>query len=358
MKKLLLIVALIAVPAFSSANDSLYGGLMGSAVINDPSRSLDEGFGAHALLGWKLNPQLALEPNLFWHNSDNESGTADVTTYGLGLDVNVLGNGVPFYLAGIGARKEDLPGSEEELLYVNLGVGMTVPELSQGRARLRAEARWIVVYDDQTVPLDRVHNDFRINVGLMFGGAAAPVDGDADKDGVKDSRDQCPNSTAGAAVDARGCEAAAVVAEKDSDGDGVVDSSDECPGTAKGLTVDGRGCVALESFVLKGVSFDTGSANLKTGAKNILDSAVSALKKVPVGIPMEIGGHTDSVGNAESNKKLSQARAESVRTYLISKGINGDVLTAKGYGSESPVDDNKTAAGRANNRRVEFKVGK
>lgn len=358
MKKLLIAASLAVVPMLASADDHFYGALMGSVVINDPSRRLDEGFGAHALMGWKLNPQIALEPNLFWHNSDAETGPVDVTTYGLGLDVNVMGNGAPFYLAGLGARKEDFPGFEEELLFVNLGIGMSVPQLSQGLGRLRAEARWIAVFDDQTVPGLRIHNDFRINVGLMFGGTTiAAVDGDVDQDGVTDSRDQCPNSAAGAKVDGRGCEAKAAVAAKDTDGDGVVDAADECPGTAKGLSVDGRGCVKLEEFVLKGVSFASGSANLRDGAKGILDNAVAALNKAPVAVAVEIGGHTDSVGNAANNQKLSQARAESVRAYLISKGIKGDTLTAKGYGSDKPVDDNKTAAGRANNRRVEFKIG-
>ena len=358
MKKLLIAASLAVAPMLVSADDHFYGALMGSVVINDPSRGLDEGFGAHALMGWKLNPKVALEPNLFWHSSDFEVGTGDVNTYGFGLDVNVLGNGLPFYLVGVGGRKEDFPGFEEELIFVNAGIGMTVPQLSQGNTRLRAEARWIGVFDDQTVPGDRFHNDFRINVGLMFGGAtSAAVDGDADQDGVTDSRDQCPNSAAGAKVDGRGCEAKAAVAAKDTDGDGVVDAADECPGTAKGFSVDGRGCVKLEEFVLKGVSFASGSANLKDGAKGILDNAVAALNKAPVAVAVEIGGHTDSVGNAANNQKLSQARAESVRAYLISKGIKADTLTAKGYGSDKPVDDNKTAAGRANNRRVEFKIG-
>lgn len=363
MRKLFITAALLAAPALSTADDSTYGALMGSAVINDPSRILDEGVGAHALFGWKLNDKVALEPNAFFHNSDVDlpiPGSPDVETYGIGLDVNILNNGLPFVLAGIGGRVDDGPGpGQEELLYVNAGVGMTVPQLSQGRARLRAEARWIGVFDDQTVPGDRFHNDFRINIGFMFGGSGtvAMVDGDADGDGVTDSRDQCPNSTVGAKVDARGCEAKAVVAEKDTDGDGVVDSSDECPGTAKGLTVDGRGCVALESFVLKGVSFASGSDVLQPGAKTILDSAVSALKKVPAGDTVEIGGHTDSMGNPANNQKLSQKRAESVRAYLISKGISAESLTAKGYGADQPVADNKTAKGRADNRRVEFKVG-
>ena len=71
-------------------------------------------------------------------------------------------------------------------------------------------------------------------------------------------------------------------------------------------------------------------------------------------ISLEIGGHTDNKGAAEYNKKLSGARADSVRTYLIEHGISGSRLTARGYGMEVPIDTNGTDAGRANTRRVEF----
>ena len=71
---------------------------------------------------------------------------------------------------------------------------------------------------------------------------------------------------------------------------------------------------------------------------------------------MEIQGHTDNIGSAAYNKDLSQRRAESVRTYLIGKGVAEGRLTAHGYGLEQPVADNKTEKGRAKNRRVEFRL--
>ena len=71
---------------------------------------------------------------------------------------------------------------------------------------------------------------------------------------------------------------------------------------------------------------------------------------------IEIEGHTDSVGPDDRNQKLSQDRSQSVVNYLISKGISGDRLKAKGFGESKPIDTNDTDAGRANNRRVEFTV--
>jgi outer membrane protein OmpA-like peptidoglycan-associated protein len=73
-------------------------------------------------------------------------------------------------------------------------------------------------------------------------------------------------------------------------------------------------------------------------------------------IKVSIEGHTDSTGKAETNQKLSEKRAGSVKTYLVSKGISADRLVTSGHGSEMPIEDNKTAAGRAKNRRVEFKL--
>jgi OOP family OmpA-OmpF porin len=87
----------------------------------------------------------------------------------------------------------------------------------------------------------------------------------------------------------------------------------------------------------------------------LLNEVAQALKDNPT-IKVEIQGHTDSVGNDNFNLKLSQKRAESVRTYLIKQGIASDRMTAKGYGENVPIADNRTGDGRAQNRRVEFVI--
>jgi outer membrane protein OmpA-like peptidoglycan-associated protein len=73
-------------------------------------------------------------------------------------------------------------------------------------------------------------------------------------------------------------------------------------------------------------------------------------------IKVTIEGHTDNTGRAETNQKLSESRAASVKKYLVSKGISADRLTTGGFGADRPIEDNKTAAGKAKNRRVEFKL--
>lgn len=110
-----------------------------------------------------------------------------------------------------------------------------------------------------------------------------------------------------------------------------------------------------KSFVLEDCNFETGKADLLPEAFPVLDELVSYLVRKE-DERIEIQGHTDNVGTAKSNQVLSEARANTVRNYLIAKGIDLNRLTAKGYGFTVPVADNKTAEGRAQNRRTEVKI--
>lgn len=166
---------------------------------------------------------------------------------------------------------------------------------------------------------------------------------DSDGDGVVDPNDKCPDTPAGAAVDANGC-------ELDSDGDGVVDRLDKCPGTPAGVKVDANGC-EIEEIVLRGVTFDTNEATLKQSSVAILDGIAQLLAKRP-DAKVEIRGHTDSVGRDAYNQKLSERRAQSVVDYLVSKGIPAANLSARGLGETQPIAPNDTPEGREQNRRV------
>jgi outer membrane protein OmpA-like peptidoglycan-associated protein len=180
--------------------------------------------------------------------------------------------------------------------------------------------------------------------------------GDADRDGVYDGLDQCPDTPRGAKVDSRGC-------PMDSDHDGVYDGLDDCPDTPRGKKVDERGCPEPEkpaamfegkkSLVLEGVNFETNSAKLTSDSLTVLDRVAESLNASP-DVKVEIAGHTDSVGGDSHNMSLSKARAESVRDYLVKKGVAASRLKARGYGETRPIADNGTAAGRARNRRVEL----
>ncbi len=110
-----------------------------------------------------------------------------------------------------------------------------------------------------------------------------------------------------------------------------------------------------KSFVLEDCNFETGKAELLPEAFPVLDELVSYLVRKD-DERIEIQGHTDNVGTAKSNQVLSENRANTVRNYLITKGIDPNRLTAKGYGFTVPVADNKTAEGRAQNRRTEVKI--
>ncbi|MBT8108445.1 MAG: OmpA family protein, partial [Gammaproteobacteria bacterium] len=171
---------------------------------------------------------------------------------------------------------------------------------------------------------------------------------DSDGDGVSDDMDECPGTPAGEPVDEKGC-------ELDDDGDGVVNRLDECPGTPEGTPVDKRGCEIKGDYVLEGVNFESNSDRLRPGATGILDGVVETLLKYPE-IAFEVQGHTDSDGSAEYNESLSSRRAQTVHDYLASKGVEVSRMTVRGYGESQPIADNSTTEGKAQNRRVVLSV--
>ena len=109
----------------------------------------------------------------------------------------------------------------------------------------------------------------------------------------------------------------------------------------------------LQKIELKGITFASSSAKLTGDSNTILDEAARVLSENPA-VSVEIGGHTDNLGDATSNRALSQQRADTVKAYLANKGIAADRMTTKGYGPDQPITSNATAAGRAQNRRIEF----
>ncbi len=185
--------------------------------------------------------------------------------------------------------------------------------------------------------------------------AGAPVDSKgcplySDGDGVPDYLDKCPGTPSGVKVDPDGC-------PLDSDGDGVPDYLDKCPGTPKGAIVDADGCSAQGETlaIVTNVNFDFDSAKIRGDSAQKLDRVVRILNDTLV-VRVRIEGYTDSTGPEKYNLGLSFRRANSVRDYLISKGINNNRLSVVGFGEQNPLVTNKSRAGRAVNRRVEFKV--
>ena len=170
---------------------------------------------------------------------------------------------------------------------------------------------------------------------------------DKDGDGIQDSKDKCPDTYGVAKYD--GCPI------PDKDNDGLADDEDRCPEVAG--PVANFGCPRLEemNFNAKQVTFVTGSSKLTKQATKELDELVEIMNKYPK-LGINVDGHTDNTGRVDKNLALSQARADEVKNYLVGKGIDAARLTATGYGSDKNIADNKTASGRAQNRRVEFSV--
>jgi len=177
---------------------------------------------------------------------------------------------------------------------------------------------------------------------------------DTDGDGVQDKNDKCP--TEKGPKENGGCP------WPDRDGDGVLDKDDRCP-DVKG-TVANNGCPEITQEQItklnayaKTILFNSGKSTFKQETFAVLQSITAILKEYPSS-KFSIEGHTDSDGKDAMNQKLSEDRAGAVKNYLIENGIASDRLTSSGFGESKPIDTNKTAKGKANNRRVEVKLVK
>ncbi|MFD2863327.1 OmpA family protein [Mucilaginibacter antarcticus] len=161
----------------------------------------------------------------------------------------------------------------------------------------------------------------------------------------------------------------------DDDMDGVANKFDKCAGTPTGTVVDGAGCpikapapqqIIREKVIvteadrqvvgeaIKNLEFETGKATIKERSYATLDRVAALL--VEKNFSLKLAGHTDNTGSMSLNLRLSKDRAESVKSYLVQKGANASTIEATGYGPNQPIATNKTAAGRQQNRRVEFSL--
>lgn len=125
--------------------------------------------------------------------------------------------------------------------------------------------------------------------------------------------------------------------------------------TDSGVQVKRVGENELQLIMAKGIGFDTAGYQLSRSIYSSLDGVAKVLNEYPKS-SLVISGHTDSVGSAESNFTLSEQRAESVRDYLVQKGIKSGRILTKGVGERRPIATNSTAVGRAENRRVEITI--
>lgn len=179
---------------------------------------------------------------------------------------------------------------------------------------------------------------------------------DRDGDGVEDGKDACPDQAGPA--ERGGCPI------PDTDEDGVPDHLDNCPKVAG--PASNQGCpetrkqlvVITESQleIKEKVFFATGRSTVLPRSYELLNQVAEVIQQHPDKCPVLVEGHTDSRGGAELNRRLSLARAEAVRTYLIKQKVDPNCLEARGHGPDQPISSNETAEGREANRRVEFRI--
>ncbi len=401
----------LALPVMAQGDTPrLYGALMGHAVLTDDQRpDLDDAGGVTGALGWTLSragsgQKLDLELGGFSSYIDHESNAVNDYFHGIGLDLRwrPLGDNPvsPYLIGGAGVTYEDTQFLDRSYPVVNLGLGLRV-DTPFRNVRLRAESRAYGVFNDRIgafnnppTPDEDFFVDARIALGVEVGfstvdavtdldgdgvvdprdrcpatpatvkvdGQGCPLPVDSDGDGVPDERDACPDTARGVAVLSTGCPPplpeptpTPVPVNPDLDGDGVLNDDDGCPNTPPGMKVDPRGCVVKQVVVFDDVNFEFNSDRLTPDARNRLLNMADGLRGQP-DLLLEIAGHTDSIGSEAANLKLSRQRADAVRRYLVEQGIPAHRLNAVGFGEAQPVATNMYEAGRAQNRRVEFRV--
>lgn len=297
----------------------------------DSERRVDgSGLGATFGFGHNLNAIWAYEVRLagLVLERGDESGT-DFYQQDIGVDgiyrFAPFGGWQPFALAGLSIIRNDvdLDDLDDVSAGAHIGVGLASSAIGNTNLRWRIDLRY--VHDDYL----EGRQDIRLGVGIEI-----PLGGRA----------------SGGYVSSRGRTA------DDSDKDGVADHTDRCPGSLPGLEVDADGCMKPEqSYRLVDVEFDNGTSILTTASRHELGKVVRALRGQP-DMRVEIVGHTDSVGNAQLNQRLSRERAEAVATYLVLQGVPTQRLTVEGYGESLPIANNNTAEGRRKNRRIELNL--
>jgi OmpA-OmpF porin, OOP family len=379
-------------------------------------KDLDFGLSLSYWTGLTSNIDFSLKASGFLHSYGFDRNPLRVEKKELGIELEptlnfqLFKDGAtfsPFLTTGVGVGYY----TGEFGAYLPAGVGLQANFNSETYIFLQAQYRFTLTKDDL-----KDHLFYSLGVAQSIGSPkprvaatpAPPVVLDRDNDGVPDETDKCPDTPGLASLmgcpdkDGDGiadgddkCPDVAGIAKyqgcpiPDTDGDGINDEEDKCP-TVKGIAryqgcpipdtdndgvndemdkcptrpgpASNQGCPEIAKEIIEKVSMAAKNVFYSTGSYKLLSKSFKSLNEVAEilkadeSLMLDIDGHTDAVGSDESNHTLSHNRANSVKEYLVSKGIDESRLKTTGYGEEKPIADNDTAAGRAKNRRTEMTV--
>ena len=316
-----------------------------SHTFADSDRRSDDGWGTGVALGKPVNPNWNLELALTGSSLDRDAG-GEYDLLGLGVDALYMFNRdagfAPYAVVGLGALRTDIPGRDDTGLMANAGLGF-MKQLSENVA-LRADARYR--WDDNSTDAysKGSFGDWVVSVGLSIalGQASQP----APKAEPKPMPAAQPEPEPAPMAKPEPAPVAQPVAKPEP----VAPALKTKPAAELEKAKPGDVVVILE-----GVNFEFDSAQLRPDAIEILDEAVTVLKRRK-DINLDVVGHTCSIGTKLYNQGLSERRAKSVYDYFASHGIATERLTTQGFGETKPAYSNATREGRAKNRRVELHV--
>lgn len=372
MKKLALSALLAATLVSASDYNYEVSPMVGYAFPSDGQELKDHGVYGAEMQYNGFESAIKPELSLLYSNPDFKNGPGDTDIFRTALNgvynLQKSNNITPFVKMGLGYETmSDHQYDNHNSLFADAGVGVKIALAEQ--IALKLEAIDMVKFnhfnwDNNVLFLAGLNFAFgeKAQPAAPVVAVAAPVVAavvapvikpvpviaapkDSDKDGIFDEKDQCPSSPAGFAVDAKGCNI-------DSDKDIVLDPADKCPNTPAGFKVDADGCPLKATLHL---NFATDSNKIDAEGNAKVSAFANFMKDSPA-YKASIVGHTDSTSSDQYNQKLSEKRAEMVKTMLVEQGVAADRLSASGKGESTPVASNKTKEGRAENRRIEVEL--